>query len=145
MKVFAAEVHEGDLLSLYVIDGSCCTNDVVPPFDLAHAWDRPTTVASDSVRVRLLQGSTDWGAQVVYVLPPDAPVAGIPQECYFDPGNMWGYSQRAAEDFDFVLSNKTRTGPFVRVRASPQAGRSVTYVITGHAPGPLSILSFDEP
>lgn len=130
-RSFAAIVREEDRLAIYAVGFADAF--------LTGVWDRPTHVPDGSVRVRLLQGGTSAG--VVYVLPPDAPPE-LPQLCYFDPLDSWGYVELPAGDVDFVMQPKYGDPYQVRFRASPEPGSSVTYVITESAQDPVNILAF---
>jgi hypothetical protein len=137
-QTFGALVLGGDRLAIYAIGG-----DGVPQSSVVGAWDTPTIVPGDSVRVRLVQGWTSAG--VVYVLPAAAPENGLPELCYFDPGNTWGYVERPVGELDFVM--KAKYGPQftpVRIRVSPEPGQSVTYVITQSAVHPLGVVAFPD-
>lgn len=141
---FGAIVMEDDRLSIYAVNPVEGDPERHPQPSLVGVWDRPTLVPDDSVRVRLIQGNGSAG--VVYVLPPDAPADGLPELCYFDPLNTWGYVERPAGDLDFVVQPKYGSAfEPIRIRVTLQAGHSVTYVITESAHDPVGILAFPEP
>lgn len=137
-RSFGALVQGGDRLAMYAIGGEGISTGAV-----VGAWDTPTVVPDDSVRVRLVQGFTSAG--VVYIVPPGAPANGLPELCYFDPLNVWGYMERPPEGVDFVMQAKY--GPQyepVRIHVSPEPRQSVTYVITQSAAHPLGLVAFPE-
>jgi hypothetical protein len=138
-----ALVREGEELAVYVVGGT--GGPTGPIGTLTWAWDRPTEVADDSVRIRLVQGFT--GAIAVHVLDPGEPADEIPVLCYFDAGDIWGYDYRPAADIDFVLQGKfSPGGAQQRIRTSPHPGSSVTYVITWATPlgGGHSLVAFPD-
>jgi hypothetical protein len=140
---FAGTLLGGDRLSLYFVGGN---TQFGPRSALTWAWDAPAHVSQDSVRIRLVQGFSPFLA--IHVLAPDAPADSLPDLCYFDPGDVWGYDTRRAGDIDIVLQGKFLPGFLqYRTRVSPQPGSSVTYVI---APAPpigvgYSLVAFSDP
>jgi hypothetical protein len=141
-------VLEGDQLSLYVVGGKVSLGPGVlgPRAELAWAWDRPTHVSDDSVRIRLVQGFT--GLLGVHVLSPGEPADELPELCYFDPGDAWGYDTRPAGGIDVVLQRKFGAGnPQHRVRVNPPPGSSVTYVIDFATPNGdgYNLVAFPDP
>jgi hypothetical protein len=138
-----AIVMEDDHLSIYAVNPAEGDPENHPQPSLVGAWDRPTFVPDDSVRVRLIEGSGYAG--VVYVLEPDAPADGLPELCYFDPTNTWGYVERPTGGIDFVMQPKYGNAyEPIRIRATPRAGQSVTYVIVGGAVDPPILVPFPE-
>jgi hypothetical protein len=141
-------VLEGDQLSSYVVGGRVLSGPGVfsPRAELASAWDRHTDVAGDSVRIRLVQGFT--GFLGVHVLSPGELADEVPELCYFDPGDVWGYDTRPAGGIDVVLQRKFGLGnPQHRVRVNPPPGSSVTYVIDSGTPNGdgYSLVAFPDP
>lgn len=131
---FGAMVQGDDRLDVFAVGD--------PQPLLAGAWDRPTAVPDDSVRVRLIQSSS---AGVVWVLPPDAPADGLPELCYFDPGGVWGFDERPTGGLDFVLAPKYGNAyEPVRIRATPEPGHSVTYAIAESAAHVPNLLAFPD-
>lgn len=134
-RTFGAQVRGGDMLAIYAVGnprGGLLTG----------TWDRAVSVASDSVRVRMIQGNTTAG--IVYLLPPGARTNGRPQLCYFDPPDSWGYTSFPAGGLDLVFQAKYGSQSTVRIGVDPGPGRSATYVITELATGNWGIMAFPE-
>ena len=131
-REYAAIVREGDHLSLYAV------GEAAQGY-LSAAWTTATTVASDSVRFRLVQGDGTYGV-VLALRTTEEASSGVLLECYFDPLGVTTYHGREAGDFDLVLQPKYGAALQERLRASIPAGRSATLVITGSAPPSLLLL-----
>jgi hypothetical protein len=107
---------------------------------LSPLWG-PSEVVPDSGMVRLVQGS---GYLVVYLRPKGAPIDGVPEQCYFDPGLHSEYYIRPPEPFDLLLQAKYLATDSVRLTADAPAGRPVTLVLTGSSAETASYMAFPD-
>jgi hypothetical protein len=116
------------------------------------AWGRLTrsygrrgaAVAADSALVTLVQGSTD-GPRIVYLRPSGAPMSGLPELCYFDPGDSWA-TFTPAGGLDLILQDKYGSNAEIgRHAVTAPAGQAVTFVLVGDTPETLDVLVFPEP
>ena len=101
----------------------------------------PDEVLAESGMVRLLQGS---GYLVVYLRPSGAPIEGLPEQCYFDPGVYSDYYVRRPGPFDLLLQAKYEARDSVRLPATAPAGRPVTLVLTGSSAETASYMTFPD-
>ena len=80
---------------------------------------------------------------VVYLRAERAPISGLPELCYFDPGVVSDYFVRPEGDFDIIGRAKYNEQQEIgRTRGSVRGGHAVTMVLTGGADQPLSVLRF---
>lgn len=132
---FLGVIRPGDHLSLYAV-GSVQSGGGF----LQAVWPATAAVPSDSVLVRLIQSSP---ALVVYLRPHEDPRTGLPELCYFDPGNVSPYFERAAGDFDVIGQDKYgKQQEIGRVATSVAGGSAVTMVLTGGSKQPFGIMTF---
>jgi hypothetical protein len=111
---------------------------------LAEAWSDKSSVAPGMGRIRLIQGWNPY--PVVYLRPTGAAPEGVPELCYFDPGQVSQYYLLAAGSFDILLQGKYGSaGLTARLPATVPDGKSVTYVLTGDGPGTMGLLAFPDP
>jgi hypothetical protein len=132
---FVGVVRPGDHLSLYA------AGNPQGAF-LQPAWPTTASIPADSGLVRLIQSSP---ALVVYLRAHGAPISGLPELCYFDPGVVSDYFARAAGDFDIIAQAKyDEQNEIGRTTGSMLGGRAVTMVLTGGGEQPLSVLTFTD-
>jgi hypothetical protein len=132
---FAGLVHPGDHLGLYAVGSS-------DGAFLQPAWPSTASISPGSGLVRLIQSST---ALVVYLRPNGAPISGLPELCYFDPGVVSDYFVRPPGDFDIIGQDKYDSQQEIgRAAGSVTAGHAVTMVLTGGGKQPLSVLTFND-
>jgi hypothetical protein len=133
---FVGVVRPGDHLSLYAAG-----NPEVA--FLQPAWPTTASIPPNSGLVRLVQSSP---ALVVYLRARGAPISGLPEHCYLDPGVVSDYFVRPAGDFDVIGQAKYDGQQEIgRTSASVPGGRAVTMVLTGGGDQPLSVLTFTDP
>jgi hypothetical protein len=132
---FVGVVRPGDRLSLYAAGNPQVAF-------LQPAWPPPASIPPGSALVRLIQSSP---AMVVYLRAHGAPISGLPELCYFDPGVVSDYFVRAAGDFDIIGQAKyDQQQEIGRTSASVLGGQAVTMVLTGGGQQPLSVLTFTD-
>jgi hypothetical protein len=132
---FVGIVRPGDHLSLYAVGSS-------EGAFLQPAWTTAASISPESGLVRLIQSST---AMVVYLRANGAPIQGLPELCYFDPGVVSEYFVRAAGDFDIIGQDKyDNLQEIGRTSGSVAGGHAVTMVLTGGGQQPLSVLTFTD-
>lgn len=129
---FLGVVRPGDHLSLYAVGSPQAGY-------LPAVWPTTANVAADSGLVRLVQSSP---VLVVSLRSDGAPTNGLPELCYFDPGNVSPYFAHAAGNFDIIGQEKYGQREVGRVVASAAAGHAVTMVLTGGGQQPLGVLTF---
>lgn len=127
-------IAAGARLTLYAVRGYS-QNFLTP------VWTSPASVSPDSGLVRFVQSSE---FSVVYLRPPGAPVSGLPELCYFDPGDPTNYFRRTAGQFDILLRYKGVGSELARFPAMVPAGGAVTYVIIGDTPQTAAVLAFPD-
>jgi hypothetical protein len=110
---------------------------------LAEAWSDGSNVAPGMGRIRLVQGWND--VPVVYLRPTGAGPEGVPELCYFDPGQVSPYYLLPAGPFDILLQTKYGDAGLARLSAAAPDGQSVTYVLTGDRLGSMGFLAFPDP
>ena len=78
-------------------------------------------------------------------------VRGNAQFCYFEYGST-GYMPRDGGEFDIVIVDPSYTPTFdnpgvelARLRARPQLGKANTFVITGHSPTTVRMMTLVDP
>jgi len=135
-REFAGVVRPGDRLTLYAA-GNPEAAFIQP------AWPSPEGISPDSGLVRMVQSSP---AMVVYLRGQGAPIDGLPELCYFDPGLVSDYFARAAGDFDVIAQGKydRPEEEIGRTSASVAGGHAVTLLLTGGGQQPLRVLTFDD-
>jgi len=132
---FVGIIRPGDHLSLYAVGNS-------QGAFLQAAWPTTASIRPESGLVRLVQSSP---AMVVYLRARGAPISGLPELCYFDPGVMSDYFGRAAGDFDIIGQDKYDSQAEIgRTSGSLPGGHAVTMVLTGGGQQPLSVLTFTD-
>jgi Bacterial Ig-like domain (group 2) len=132
---FVGVVRPGDHLSLYAVGNT-------QGAFLQPAWPPTASIPPDSGLVRLIQSSP---AMVVYLRADGAPISGLPELCYFDPGVVSDYFVRAAGGFDIIGQDKYDGQQEIgRISARVLGGRAVTMVLTGGGQQPLSVLTFTD-
>jgi hypothetical protein len=138
-----AQIRDGDHLTVYAMAWGPSQGF------LSTAWNRTQNVPADLGRVRLVQ-SSDFSTY--YLRPRGERPAGLPDDCYFDPGNVqWAWSTLAPGDFDIILTTKTGLTwggspvELARVPFEVQGGRATTMVLTGSSAADASVLTFIEP
>jgi hypothetical protein len=132
---FVGIVRPGDHLSLYAVGHS-------QGAFLQAAWPTTASIPPESGLVRLVQSSP---ALVVYLRDNGAPISGLPELCYFDPGVVSDYFVRAAGGFDVIGQAKyDGDGEIGRTSANVPGGRAVTMVLTGGGAQPLRVLTFTD-
>ena len=110
---------------------------------LIPAWDTHPVVRPDRSLVRIVMassyGESSWWS-TVYLVPPGATAAGNDYlEDFFMPA-ISEYMLRPAEEFDIVKVDTP--GEVARLRAKPEAGRAMTFVVTGHSRETMRLLTF---
>lgn len=144
-SVVAVDVRDGDRLSVYamvVASGS-------PPRQLVAFWSRQHDVPAEWGIVRVAQGS----AFLTYFLRPQGEAAtGLPDECYFDGGNVhntWGPLAPAA--YDVILTTKYGFGgggspvELGRIPLEVPSGKAITAVLIGNSAADADVLTFVDP
>jgi hypothetical protein len=132
---FVGVVRPGDYLSLYA------AGNPQGAF-LQPAWPPTARIPPDSGLVRLIQSSP---ALLVSLRANGAPISGLPELCYFDPGVVSDYFVRPAGDFDIIGQLKYEEQQELgRVSASVLGGHAVTMVLTGGEKQPLRVLTFTD-
>jgi hypothetical protein len=132
---FVGVIRPGDHLSLYAAG-----NPEVA--FLQPAWPPTAGIPPGSGLVRLVQSSP---AMVVYLRELGAPISGLPELCYFDPGVVSDYFVRAAGDFDIIGQDKYEQQQEIgRAAVSAPSGHAVTMVLTGGGRQPFRILTFTD-
>ncbi|HYF38457.1 MAG TPA: hypothetical protein VD930_02130, partial [Gemmatimonadales bacterium] len=132
---FVGVVRPGDNLSLYAVGNPQVAF-------LQPAWPTATEIPPGSGLVRLVQSSP---AMVVYLRENGAPISGLPELCYFDPGVVSDYFVRPAGGFDIIGQEKYEGQQEIgRASARLSSGRAVTMVLTGGGSQPLSVLTFTD-
>jgi hypothetical protein len=132
---FVGTIRPGDHLALYAVGSS-------EGAFLQPAWPTAASISPESGLVRLIQSST---ALVVYLRGTGAPISGLPELCYFDPGVVSDYFVRAAGDFDVIGQEKYESQREIgRTAGSVAGGHAVTLVLTGGGKLPLSVLTFTD-
>jgi hypothetical protein len=114
---------------------------------LTAVWAPTEPIPAGTSLVRLIQGWDEIG--IFYLRPPGADAEGLPELCYFDPGDPSDYFAREPGDFDIIVEEKENVGEyngreFARAAATAPDGGAVTYVITGAAPGSLGLMAFTD-
>jgi hypothetical protein len=148
MQGFAEFIGEGQGVTLYA------SGDARQAF-LIPAWNTHPIVRPDRSLVRIVMassyGETSWTSNL-YFLTPGAPLVGWAQlEDFYMPA-ISEYVPRPAEEFDIVkmvpAARPTHDQPGIevwRLRAKPEAGRAMTFVVTGHSRETLRLLTFIDP
>jgi hypothetical protein len=132
---FVGMIRPGDHLSLYAVGNS-------QGAFLQPAWPPAASISPGSGLVRLVQSST---ALVVYLRAQGAPISGLPELCYFDPGVVSDYFVRTGGDFDIIGQDKYENLQEIgRTSGSVPGGQAVTMVLTGGDKQPLSVLTFTD-
>jgi hypothetical protein len=113
---------------------------------LAPDWGTTDPIPADSGLVRLIQASNN---PVAYIRPTGTPRSGLPELCYFDPGDPSPYYSVAAGTFDVLMQRKVgftvdTTLAFARLPASVAAGHVVTLVLTGNTTSDASYIAFSD-
>jgi hypothetical protein len=132
----------GDHPTIYVVGGSTSAL-------LATTWGAAALVPADSGRIRLVQGGGQF--PVILIRPAGAPLEGVAEQCYFDPGGVTEYYTLPVAAYELLLpvvdgtKLYTSSSPVVRIPVTVPAGRSVTYVLTGDTPETMRVLAFPDP
>ena len=138
---YAAVIAPEDRLSLYAI-GSPQQSFLTP------AWAPTEPIPAGTGLVRLIQGWDEIG--IYYLRPTGADVDGLPELCYFDPGDASDYFPRESGDFDLIVEQKFGNPgdydnvEFARESVTAPEGGAVTYVVTGAALGSLGLMAFTD-
>ncbi|HET6838045.1 MAG TPA: hypothetical protein VFH24_08370 [Gemmatimonadales bacterium] len=132
---FVGVVRPGDHLSLYAAGNPQVAF-------LQAAWPPTASIPPESGLVRLIQSSP---AMVVYLRGQGAPISGLPELCYFDPGVVSDYFVRPAGGFDVIGQDKyDQQQEIGRASAGVQGGHAVTMVLIGGGKQPLQVLTFTD-
>ena len=138
---YAAVIAPDDRLSLYAV-GSPQQSFLTP------VWAPTEPIPAGTGLVRLIQGWDEIG--IFYLRPAGADVVGLPELCYFDPGDASDYFPRESGDFDVIVEQKFGNPgaysnvEFARGGATAPDGGAVTYVVTGAAPGSIGLMAFTD-
>lgn len=138
---YAAVIAPDDRLSLYAI-GSPQQSFLTP------SWAPTEPIPAGTGLVRLIQGWDQIG--IYYLRPPGVDVEGLPELCYFDPGDASDYFSRESGDFDLIVEQKFGNPgdysnvEFARGGVTAPDGGAVTYVVTGAAPGSIGLMTFTD-
>lgn len=138
---YAAVIAPDDQLSLYAV-GRPQQSFLTP------AWAPTEPIPAGTGLVRLIQGWDEIG--IYYLRPTGADVEGLPELCYFDPGDASDYFPRESGDFDVIVEQKFGDPgdysniEFARGGVAAPDGGAVTYVVTGAAPGSIGLMAFTD-
>jgi hypothetical protein len=138
---YAAVIAPDDRLSLYAV-GRPQQSFLTP------VWAPTEPIPAGTGLVRLVQGWDEIG--IFYMRPTGADVVGLPELCYFDPGDASDYFPRESGDFDVIVEQKFGNPgdysnvEFARGGATAPDGGAVTYVVTGAAPGSIGLMAFTD-
>ncbi len=138
---YAAVIAPDDQLSLYAV-GRPQQSFLTP------AWAPTEPIPAGTSLVRLIQGWDEIG--IFYLRPTGAAVEGLPELCYFDPGDASDYFSRESGDFDLIVEQKFgdpgdySNVEFARGGVTAPDGGAVTYVVTGAAPGSIGLMAFTD-
>ncbi|HET7603251.1 MAG TPA: hypothetical protein VFK36_09575 [Gemmatimonadales bacterium] len=138
-RTFFGNFEPGTTLGLYAIRQGNMSG-------LAPDWGTTDPIPADSGRVRLIQASNN---PVAYIRPTGTPRSGLPELCYFDPGDPSPFYTVAAGTFDVLMQRKVgfkvdTTLAFARLPASVTAGHVVTLVLTGNTTSDASYIAFTD-
>lgn len=138
---YAAVIAPDDQLSLYAV-GRPQQSFLTP------AWAPTEPIPAGTSLVRLIQGWDEIG--IFYLRPTGADVEGLPELCYFDPGDASDYFSRESGNFDVIVEQKFGAPgeysnvEFAREGVAAPDGGAVTYVVTGAAPGSIGLMAFTD-